>query len=800
MTSSYRSTFRIALGVTRVATLLVLTTLTTWAQPKSDPAAKPIATGNSEVAKLLRKWYADGTAAGNVGDFYDNRDGGHSQLNTRAFPQLSLVELTPAEKAQLALYKAKKSRRRAHWGLLTRGLYRHVTFGNSSTASSPPLGCSNARFGLLSARATAAQYMQYTRSHLYVYPEHLDHDPGRNGRRGWGDLYHANVPYFINSQGSSGSDKVFLRAIAHTLAAFRPDVKKQLVEKGLLMPTVQYVLRRSMKHVKTDADYLSGPAHPSVFDGKNVDALRMVKLAHEMRRDAVPPMIRLAVIDEDEGVVGRDYFEGGKREKVFDTPASICRIGRSLKYTRRMVVSALGSFDAAKRPLSYHWVVLRGDARRIRIKRLNKNGSEVELLVPHHERMPVPGNPSIESNRVDIGAFVRNGQYYSAPGFVTFYFPDDEARTYTEDGRLIDVAYGTGDTTIGYYTYRSDGRYDITDWRALVYLLADARGGFSSRVLRKQFKRTELKAFDKVKREFDAALIPTTQQQKAINDAEAARKKAKAAVTQAKKKVEETVKARDRSATDERNRAAAKAEADLKKAEGELSSADSRLRKARDVVKKIPAGALKDDRRGLGGKSALVRIEDALNALKNDVRFCFKNAKGLDALYRGCADPQKKKAFLEARSELDSQFKTRVKGKLTKYERNRIEWLNLEVLQSVVYPDMLKRPFKRNFVDWRLASQKSWRDVYHYDKKNRLLGWTRHLGDKTEEFTRDGARVVEKDELGRPAKARTVKYVVNWERRKPSLLRQQPGDEMLHYAYESDTDRLGKIAKREKLP
>jgi hypothetical protein len=43
-----------------------------------DLAARPITTSPGELGELLRKWQQEGTAAGNVGDWYDNRDRGHS--------------------------------------------------------------------------------------------------------------------------------------------------------------------------------------------------------------------------------------------------------------------------------------------------------------------------------------------------------------------------------------------------------------------------------------------------------------------------------------------------------------------------------------------------------------------------------------------------------------------------------------------------------------------------------------------------------------------------------------------------
>jgi hypothetical protein len=44
------------------------------------------ARGQATLAQLLRQWQADGTAAGNQGDYYDNRDRGHSELKLDPYP------------------------------------------------------------------------------------------------------------------------------------------------------------------------------------------------------------------------------------------------------------------------------------------------------------------------------------------------------------------------------------------------------------------------------------------------------------------------------------------------------------------------------------------------------------------------------------------------------------------------------------------------------------------------------------------------------------------------------------------
>ena len=128
-----------------------------------------------------------------------------------------------------------------------------------------------------------------------------------------------------------------------------------------------------------------------------------------------------------------------------------------------MTVSAEASFDVNKRPLTYKWIVLRGDADKIKIEPKNKEGSVVELTVPYHERRPIFPGAELESNRVDFGVFVDNGATPSAPGFVTFYSLDSESRTYDDKGRIREIGYGLGEVV-----------YTVTDWGQVK--IAAARG------------------------------------------------------------------------------------------------------------------------------------------------------------------------------------------------------------------------------------------------------------------------------------------------------------------------------------
>jgi hypothetical protein len=423
---------------------------------KAATAGKPVVEGYGKAGERLKRWYKEGTAAGNHGDLYDNRDGGHSFMDFNWFPQLARV-----------IYCEAARERHLNWGLQRPFLYNGVCIGNSSTAltGGPAWRCQG-RLALTERGVPTVLYLQYVGHHLYVYPVHADNNPGHNGAggKGYGDVVPANTPYLLLSQGSSGSDVVFLDALVATLAALRPEVKRDLAASGTLMPALQMVLRMSNRQVAKTEDYLTGKAHPTAFDGSQLDAVKMVTLAHGITPETLPPMIQLKVLEENLGVVGRDYFDVGPRERLFDTPCAVARIVKSSQYEHRMLLSAEGSKDLNHRPLTYHWAVLRGDESRIRIRKLNAEGSQVELIVPYHERRPIaPGNER-ESNRVDIGAFVHNGVYYSAPAFISLYTLDNEKRVYDEKHgmRIRSVDYNDPAVRDNYVDPLLDFR---KDWR-----------------------------------------------------------------------------------------------------------------------------------------------------------------------------------------------------------------------------------------------------------------------------------------------------------------------------------------------
>ena len=364
---------------------------------------------------LLREHWRRGRAAGNHGDLYDNRDRGHSTLDPGVFPQLAFVGYGPAARAADVDY-----------GLADKLAFDRPAFGNSSTAiTGGTLWRSLPRLAMTQADGTGPMrlWQNAAANALYVYPSHKDYGEET------GDLFPANTPYILVSHGSSGSDKPFLEAVALILASFRPETKAKLVETNTLVSTMQMVFRRSQQHIVSRPGYMSGDAHPAVFESYDINLARMVSLAQWIKPGDIPPEVRIRMVEEDQGVEGVDYFGAGLSEQLFDTPGAVARIWRASAYTRTMLVSAEETRDVNGRPLLFYWRLLQGDPDRVRIEPLD-DGRRARITVDWHEPFRISDENPIRSSRIDIGVFANNGQHDSAPAILSLYCPPHEARSY----------------------------------------------------------------------------------------------------------------------------------------------------------------------------------------------------------------------------------------------------------------------------------------------------------------------------------------------------------------------------------
>ncbi|MEM6682683.1 MAG: hypothetical protein AAF607_10605, partial [Pseudomonadota bacterium] len=316
-----------------------------------------------------------------------------------------------------------------HFGLAGTIAFPGVVFGNSSSAIVGKKGRSLSRLAMTTGGLAQSSAWLYRHNHLYVYPEHRDYDAA--------DRYPAYWPYHVISQGSSGSDRPFLDAIALTLGAFHPKTLHALEQRGLVAASVQLIMRRNLKGVGGAKDFLTPVAHRPVLKKQDLQPERMVRDAAALKPEHVAPLVSLTVEKEDfkrrAGLAQRD-------EILFDTPQAVARLWRGFEFTKNLTVSAKTQENPRGAPLDFYWRVLRGDQSKIRIEPMDKRGSRVRLSVDWHDPF---GSPV--SSRIDIGVFASDGASQGFPSILSISFPSHQLRNYAsaENGqkRLMSINY-----------------------------------------------------------------------------------------------------------------------------------------------------------------------------------------------------------------------------------------------------------------------------------------------------------------------------------------------------------------------
>ncbi|MCV6598575.1 MAG: hypothetical protein OIF40_16025 [Mangrovicoccus sp.] len=407
--------------------------------PQHPRVPAVVSTGSTAEDAMINRLFRQGKAAGLANVLYDNRDQDHSRLDLTTLPQLRETR-----------YQDGPIRQRYGTGLAGPFRFDLPVIGNASLAVTRGIfSRSLPRLAMQSQVPAQTAYGLYAANHLYVHPEHRDHDLAI------GDLYAAQTPYMLISQGSSGSDRAFLRALALTYAAFPPNTFARLREEGLLPATAQMILRRTRQEVRSDAQYLSPAAHPTAFAGESLRPLAMISLANSLRPDQIPPMVTLRMVEDLRARRGWDYLAVNLSEELFTTPSAIARIWRSFAGQRRMVISAASSKDPNGHPLQFHWVLLRGNPEKVTITTNGPGDAQAEILVDWHDPSELRGPSGIASSRVEIAVIAHNGFHYSAPAFISLALPLYQKREYAGAG---------AESRLWRINYRADQRIDPLIW------------------------------------------------------------------------------------------------------------------------------------------------------------------------------------------------------------------------------------------------------------------------------------------------------------------------------------------------
>ena len=332
-----------------------------------------------------------GTSGGNVGDLYMNRDGRHSMLNLRDFPGVTPVMLDAMGRTNRMDMSFPNM------------LFPYPVFGNASLAMTQgPYWRSLPRAMMTSEPMMLGRMARlYLSNQTWVFPSHADTAPvGTNG-----DVFASITPYWLVTAGRSWSDQPYLRAALEASRSLNSKVKAEIVRRGLLAPTIQTLIRKSLKGVTNEVDYLSAKAHPTALPTGGIDIPRLKAAAKAMTTGAIPPLAVVSVT-------------APPSQRKIVTPELTYASAFAWAYVLRAEDEVREFFISAKGAEEFEFVKTHGEGVDVRIERMKPEA--VKVTISRRGMSP--------TNRVDITVVGRNaGTGWGAPSYVSFARMDPSA-------------------------------------------------------------------------------------------------------------------------------------------------------------------------------------------------------------------------------------------------------------------------------------------------------------------------------------------------------------------------------------
>lgn len=348
------------------------------------------------VATCVNTWTTAGSAAGYAGLTYENRDGEHAVVPHADMPGLTYVTHNDGNAA---------------WGMT--GVSADpaaIVLANQSQAYTT-VGFSLLRYDVINQLQFNRLETLYSQSKWRLYPEHTD--------CGVEDMFAFMTPIWLTSQGSSGSELDEGRRLLEALAALPASVRTMLHAEGALTSVMTAVHRRA--RVASDADYLTGAAHPTAFGNLDVERAT-VDLAHSLTTEHLPPVASVAVTAD----------EFAPADQLLTGTSTIARVfSADGAESRTITVDASASRALNDAPLTYHWRVLRGDPSLVTITPTTDDESTAAITFARHpegtyESLGSSSGALIphRSSLVVVGLFVHDGHFFSTPAFISSYSAD----------------------------------------------------------------------------------------------------------------------------------------------------------------------------------------------------------------------------------------------------------------------------------------------------------------------------------------------------------------------------------------
>ena len=318
-------------------------------------------------------------------ELYMNLDDKHSNLVVTNYPGLSSVHLDS---------EAKKRGYHLNFPMFS---FPYPLFGNASRAfvNGPYWRSIPRAFMTTESKRLGLMTRFYLSNQVWVFPVNADCPPvGTNG-----DVFASSAPYWIQTAGKSWSDQYYLRAALLASRSLAPAVKSAVVGRGLLAPTIQMLIRRSLKGVESEDEYLSPKAHPTAMPPNGLNLEKLEAIAGALKLDEIPPVVAIKVSGDESQIQKK-----GPGELTYASSCSWAFVLRSPIEKRIFYIQAHGAD-------SYEFRRVHGDEKSVVIEKLK---SDVAKITVDRNRI----NPT---NRLDIAVFgkIANSQW-SAPSFVSF--------------------------------------------------------------------------------------------------------------------------------------------------------------------------------------------------------------------------------------------------------------------------------------------------------------------------------------------------------------------------------------------
>ena len=282
-------------------------------------------------------------------------------------------------------------------------LFPYPVFGNASLAMTQgPYWRSLPRAMMTSESMLLGRMARlYLSNQTWVFPSHADTAPvGTNG-----DVFASIAPYWMVTAGRSWSDQPYLRAALEASRSFNPQVKAEVVKRGLLAPTIQTLIRKSLKGVTNEVDYLSAKAHPTALPPGGVDSARLTAAAKAMTAGTIPPLAVVSV------TASPPKQRLTLPELTYASAFAWAFVLRADDEVREFFITAKGAEE-------YAFVKTHGEGVDVRIERMRPDAVKVTI----NRRGMSP------TNRVDITVVGRNaGTGWGAPSYISFARMDPSA-------------------------------------------------------------------------------------------------------------------------------------------------------------------------------------------------------------------------------------------------------------------------------------------------------------------------------------------------------------------------------------